>query len=170
MWKPLESFSKKEISEFEHRFRKKARFLVDENVDVGVSDAINELGWNSVTVGEVGLIGHSDEGVFAFAWNEDRMILTHDKDFLDNQRFPFHRNPGLFVLPGEQGQGDYRDRAVALILLYVAPYQDIYRGIKGWFSEDMVWTSTHFNRQQGRHIRSKLRLDKSGKALQWIES
>jgi len=53
-----------------------------------------------VYVGEVGVEGKSDEDVFAFGWRDDRINLTHDQDFLNDWRFPFHRNPGVIVLPG----------------------------------------------------------------------
>jgi predicted nuclease of predicted toxin-antitoxin system len=51
-------------------------------------------------VDDVGLSGRSGEEVLAFAWEEQRILLTHDFDFLDDSRFPFQRNPGLVVLPG----------------------------------------------------------------------
>jgi predicted nuclease of predicted toxin-antitoxin system len=49
----------------------------------------------------VGLGGRSDEEIFAYAWREKRIIWTHDRDFLDDKRFPVHRNPGVLVLPAE---------------------------------------------------------------------
>ena len=41
--------------------------------------------------------------VLAFAWKEQRILLTHDFDFLDDSRFPFQRNPGLVGLLGGMG-------------------------------------------------------------------
>jgi hypothetical protein len=51
----------------------------------------------------VGLRGKSDEDIFAYAWREKRMLWTHDNDFLDDRVFPEHRNPGVVVLPGGDG-------------------------------------------------------------------
>jgi len=39
--------------------------------------------------------------VFAFAWRDSRIVVTHDADFLDNKRFPPNRNPRIsLVRPG----------------------------------------------------------------------
>src|SRR5262249_41029059 len=70
------------------RDRKKAGFLVDESVDVEVALRLRREGFTADHVSEVGLDGHSDEDVFAYGWREDRIILTHDTDFLNNRRFP----------------------------------------------------------------------------------
>ena len=51
------------------------------------------------------LIGHADEASFATACETRRIILTRDSDFLDDQRFPFHRNPGVVVLLAATGNG-----------------------------------------------------------------
>jgi predicted nuclease of predicted toxin-antitoxin system len=48
-----------------------------------------------------------DEDVFAVAWKENRIPVTHDPDFLDDRRFPLHRNPGIVVIrPGSSGRND----------------------------------------------------------------
>jgi len=40
------------------------------------------------------------------------MLLTHDRDFLDDKKFPQHCNPGVIVLPG--GGGDQEALRVGL--------------------------------------------------------
>lgn len=40
------------------------------------------------------------------------MIWTHDRDFLDDARFPGHRNPGVLVFPG--GDGNQEAMAVGI--------------------------------------------------------
>src|SRR6266566_9690670 len=101
-WKPIPKPTRAEASDH-RKYRKKARFLVDESVDPAVAGLLTSIGWSAPHVTEVGLAGHSDEDVLAFAHREDRILLTHDPDFLNNRRFPHHRNPGLIVLPGSQG-------------------------------------------------------------------
>jgi hypothetical protein len=32
------------------------------------------------------------------------VLLTHDKDYLNDRQYPFHRNPGVIILPGEEGE------------------------------------------------------------------
>ena len=101
-WQRLPSGTKTQEAEF-NSFRKKARFLVDESLGDGVARVLRDLGWNTVFGPNVGLARHSDEDVFAYAWRKHRVLLTHDRDFLDDRRFPSHRNPGVVVLPGGSG-------------------------------------------------------------------
>ena len=82
---------------------KKTSFLVDESVDLAVAVAFRLAGFKAVHVSEIGLDGHSDEDVFARAWREDRVILTHDADSLNDRAFPPQRNPGAVLLPGTSG-------------------------------------------------------------------
>jgi predicted nuclease of predicted toxin-antitoxin system len=91
------------------------RFLVDESMGEGVAKILRHEGYNAKYVSDVGLTGRSDEDVFATAWSEDRVLVTHDPDFLDDRLFPPHRNPGvLLIRPGSSGRGD-RGLQVCLI-------------------------------------------------------
>ena len=98
-WKPLPT-----PGELPPEFKRRTRFLVDEALGQEVANYLEEKGYNAMFVDKAGLTGHSDEDVFAYAWRERRVLLTHDHDFLDDTRFPEHRNPGVIVLPG--GGGD----------------------------------------------------------------
>lgn len=85
-------------------FRGKARILVDENLGEGVALFLRAQGCNVEFANDVGLAGKGDEEIAAYAWREKRMIWTHDRDFLSDTLLPEHRNPGVVVLPG--GDGD----------------------------------------------------------------
>lgn len=74
--------------------------MVDESVGMEAARLIRDRGWNVRYVDDVGLFGRSNEEVLAFAWSEQRILLTHDLEFLDDSGFPFQRNPGLVVFPG----------------------------------------------------------------------
>jgi predicted nuclease of predicted toxin-antitoxin system len=103
MWKPL-NITKEEIANAERLFSKKAKFIVDEGVDRLVVNYLKEKGWNTKTTSDVGLSGHSDEDINMFSFKKERIILTHDKGFLDDHRFPFQKVYGIIILPG--GSGD----------------------------------------------------------------
>ncbi len=83
-----------------------------------------------VTPDELGLTGCSDEDHFAISYRNKRILLTHDEDFLDNRKFPQHRNPGVVVLPGASGNIDILADALRLVLAFVAPYRDLWQGSK----------------------------------------
>jgi predicted nuclease of predicted toxin-antitoxin system len=100
-WKKLDLPTADEMRGMDEAYRGKARFLVDESMGATIAKYLNEKGYNTKYVGDEGLEGRSDEDVFAFAWKNERIIVTHDPDFLDDRRFPPHRNPGIvLVRPG----------------------------------------------------------------------
>ena len=140
-----------QVSDFQRKFESKTRFLIDESVGMEAARLIRDPGWNVCYVDDVGLLGRSDEEVLAFAWKEQRILLTYDVDFLDDSRFPFHRTPGLVVLPratdSRLGLGD----AINGVLALIGPYFKAYRGYKIRITEDGVWTIRRFNTEKGIH-------------------
>ncbi len=116
-WKKLNLPTADEMRGMDEEYRGKARFLVDESMGVATAKYLNEKGYNTKYVDDEGLEGRSDEDVYAFAWKSERIIVTHDPDFLDDRRFPPHRNPGIvLVRPGSSGRDDYG----LLVCLYKA--------------------------------------------------
>jgi predicted nuclease of predicted toxin-antitoxin system len=166
MWHRLPDLSNEESLDFEREFKKKARFLVDENMGNDVAVLLRDFKYNATFVGDVGLIGCADETVFAYAWKDKRILLTHDADFLDDKKFPFHRNPGVIVLPGAEGDGTL-EPAIADLLRIVAPYESAHIGAKITVTQDRVWTIRGFIKREGRHIEKRIRLEKSGEASEW---
>lgn len=61
------------------------RFLTDENVATSVVLALRQAGYDVVDVKERGWFGQSDKVLTRFAAQDNRIILTHDKDFLYQQ-------------------------------------------------------------------------------------
>jgi len=90
-WEKLVLPDEKDMRRMDAQFRGRARFLVDESMGNEVAEVLRRNGFNTKFAAEVGLLGCSDEDVFAFAWKENLIIVTHDPDFLDNTRFPPHR-------------------------------------------------------------------------------
>ena len=83
--------------------KKKVRILVDESLGRGVADQLRYEGYNSVFAVDVGLGGKDDSAIVSYAWRENRMIWTHDADFLNDGLVPEHRNPGIVVRPALVG-------------------------------------------------------------------
>jgi predicted nuclease of predicted toxin-antitoxin system len=137
-WKKLPSVTEKQSRDFV-RFRKKARFLVDESLGEGVARILRDHGWNAIFAPDIGLRGRSDEDVFAYAWKDDRVLLTHDRDFLDDRRFPPHRNPGVIVLPGASGTGEGLGSALRSVVSIIGPSRKAFRRFKVEITQDGVW-------------------------------
>ncbi|TPW21395.1 MAG: hypothetical protein FD126_727 [Elusimicrobia bacterium] len=70
------------------------RFLVDENVHLGVVDFLLSLGHDAERVPS----GIRNGKVIALAVKKDRILMTHDKDFQDEVRYPTVGTAGIICL------------------------------------------------------------------------
>jgi predicted nuclease of predicted toxin-antitoxin system len=100
-WQKLPNPTPTEITQ--RRLLKRSKFLIDESLGPGTKQFFQLYRMNAVTVWDIGINGQDDEVVFAQAWRHRRILLTHDGDFWDDRRFPEHRNPGIVILPGAEG-------------------------------------------------------------------
>lgn len=60
----------------------KIRFHLDENVSNTIADGLRRRGIDVSTTPEQGLIAAADEEQLAFAYSQQRVIFTQDRDFL----------------------------------------------------------------------------------------
>lgn len=58
------------------------KFYADENVPAAVALSLQSRGIDIITVREAGLLGKNDNVQLAFALKEERVLITHDSDFL----------------------------------------------------------------------------------------
>ena len=147
----LEILTNDQVSDLKRKFESNARFLVDESVGINAARLIRDRGWNVRYVEDLDLLDRSHEAVLAFARREQRILLTHHFDFLDDSRFPFHRNPGLVILPPVTGSTLGFADAINGVLELIGPLSKAYRGFKIRIAEDGVWTIRRFNTEEGVH-------------------
>jgi predicted nuclease of predicted toxin-antitoxin system len=62
-------------SQLGSEFRRKTRFLIDEDVGVEVAQFLRQRLYNATFVGHVGLAGRDDTDLYAYAWREQRVLL-----------------------------------------------------------------------------------------------
>lgn len=148
-------------------FRKKTRFLIDESLGRGVAEFLRDKGYNAVFANDVDLAGHSDEDIFAYAWREQRMLWTHDKDFLDDTRFPEHRNPGIVVLPGGDGNDNVMGIGVGTALLVFGAAPSIWEKTKSAVSPTGEMTIRRRDIDTGKIITTRYRMTFRGYAEMW---
>lgn len=167
-WRDL-GVSREEIDAARRIFAKKARFLLDENVDSEAAAFLRQKGYNVRRSAEAGLAGHPDENVLALAFREDRMLLTHDRDYLNDKRFPPHRNPGVVILPG--ANGDTKALVVGLLdlLAIVAPFRDLYRSAKVEIGADRIVRMRMRHHDTGRMTTTRYQLSAMQPPQEWIE-
>lgn len=167
-WQALD-VTEREIAEATQRWRKRGRFLVDESVDGEAVTFLRDRGWNVKGVHEVDLAGHSDEDVYAFALRDDRIVLTHDDDFLDDRRFPPHRNFCVVILPGGSGTTEPLVRAILNMLAIVGRYRDAYVGSKIVFGVDGEIAIRSRDSSTGAVRTNRYRLRKNAMPEIWVE-
>jgi hypothetical protein len=110
---------------------RKVRLYADEGVEEEVVQAIRDRGVNIFSVRERGEQGKPDEVHLATARRESRFLLTKDKDFLDDRRFPLQKHgPGIIYLHGSFRAEEPYWETIANLLIYIVPYSQIYEAIK----------------------------------------
>jgi len=62
------------------------RFHLDENVADAIAEGLRRRNIDVTTTAEAGIISASDEEQFAFCHRTNRVIITHDADFLRMHR------------------------------------------------------------------------------------
>jgi predicted nuclease of predicted toxin-antitoxin system len=145
----------------------RTRFLVDEDVNYEVVEYLRDSGWNAESVLDVGLQGHPDENVLAYAWKHDRVLLTHDDGFLDDQKHPPTRNPGVVILPGGSGDTQALIASVRIVHHLVGRYRELWRGAKIVINGDYSFSVTDFSADEGRRTTSRYRMSPRGPAEIW---
>lgn len=163
-WRPIK-VTEKEAAAFKRRFKKKARLLLDENLDAALADGLRALGWKLETVEEVGLRGRDDGDVLAYAHRKDRILISNDSGFRDERRFPPQRNPGVIILPQDTSEAA---RSLGVVLPIVGEYRELFRG--DVVEVDRGGTiSVRSTKADGRRSTTRYRYSNGPYALEWKE-
>jgi predicted nuclease of predicted toxin-antitoxin system len=141
--------------------RRRSRFLVDESLGTGVAEILRYLRYNAKFGPDVGLGGKADPAVYALAWREKRILLTHDKDYLDDREYPFNRNPGVIVLPGEEGEQVPLGMAMRSMLNIFGTHGRIFPNAKIVIDSNNVWYIKNYRKSDGYIERAKLKFTKN---------
>jgi predicted nuclease of predicted toxin-antitoxin system len=150
--------------------KRKARFFVDESLGEGTVDALRDLKWNSSGVWDAGLVGRSDEDVFAFARKDCRILLSHDTDFLDDRRFPIHPQPGIVILPGGDGDTAALLEALGHIVTLFVTIPTLCQDSKVHARKGQVFELKSREHATGRITSTRYMLSDPGHAYLWKES
>jgi hypothetical protein len=77
--------------------RRRSRLHLDESVPVAVEGLFGARGYNVTTTPRAKLTGHSDTAQAAFAWRQQRALVTFDWDFFKPEDIPRHRLPAIVI-------------------------------------------------------------------------
>jgi predicted nuclease of predicted toxin-antitoxin system len=87
--------------------RAKPRFYADENFPSEAVRILRAMGAKVLTVHETRKTRHPDENHAAYALRNGLVLLSCDRDFLDDKRFPLIHCPAIFVF--NFGDGSARE-------------------------------------------------------------
>jgi len=167
-WQAIE-IGEEEIRDLERAFAAKSKFLADESVGQETIEVLREAGLNVKGILEIALAGRGDEDIYALAHKEDRILLSHDSDFLDDQRFPPRRNPGVVILPSPSGNRGGLVHALQNMLLVVGKYRELWSETKVIFSEGDTIRAVYRNRQTGAIEKNLFLLPQHGPPMLWAD-
>jgi predicted nuclease of predicted toxin-antitoxin system len=118
-WKRLE-FDRLTRDELK-RIIRQARFYADHNVDEVLISMLRQLGYDVEKASEVGFEHAIDHAQFKRAFDSGRILLTIDKDFLDDERFPFSQTRGVVVLNIDTSSPKEIARALEVLHFILGP-------------------------------------------------
>jgi predicted nuclease of predicted toxin-antitoxin system len=167
MWRQCKELSDEDFADLERDYRKKARFLVDEDAGRELAEFLKKHGFNAVYAPDVGLGRKDDRQLAAYGWREDRIILTHDKRFAADQKVPDHRNPGVVILPDGSVSQEGLWRALHRLVHILAPYREAHRGATIEITHDEVWNIQGFSKYEGKHIKRRVKFGDHGEVWEW---
>jgi predicted nuclease of predicted toxin-antitoxin system len=130
-------------------YKSKARFLVDENMGEQIRDALVELGYNTVTANDLRMQGQPDENIYAATRTTDRILLTHDEDFLSDRAFTPKLSPGVVVLPGATSSKEQVLDSLLHVLGAIGHIRNLWRGTKIKVNSDGSWVVKTFEPSLG---------------------
>jgi predicted nuclease of predicted toxin-antitoxin system len=152
---------------FDYLKRKaKPRFYADENFPPRAIQALKKMGANVLTVADSGLAGHSDEDHAAYALKNGYILVTCDRDYLNERRFPLNQSPALFVFDIASGtEREIRNSFSCLGSVFSTP-QFYDKWVKVDAKQD-TWTE-NMRHLDGTTSRSRYRLNR-GYLQEWLE-
>ena len=74
------------------------RFLVDEDVPRSTARVLRAAGYEAEDVRDVGLRGHPDSDVYAYAQAQAAVLVSCDKGFTNLLKFPVGSHAGIIVI------------------------------------------------------------------------
>ena len=144
----------------------KARFYADENFPERAIALLREMGAKVQTSRQAGLNRRSDEDQLAYALRNGLVVVTCDRDFLDERRHPLIKCPAIFIFDFGSGTVDEMRRAFTCLAAVLRTPQFFDK----WCKVDakrVCWTE-YFRHLDGSTSRTKLRHWR-GRLQEWVD-
>jgi predicted nuclease of predicted toxin-antitoxin system len=162
----LSKREEKEIEDYERQIKKKPRFYADEDFPPQAVEIIRDVGLNVVTAGDAGKRGHPDENQLAEAKRQGRILLSCDRDFLNERRFPLMKSPTIVVFDfGKRTEEEIVQALQCLAIIELFP--DFMEHDVKLDAKPSEWTETHrFQNGTRRRYRNRWH---HGELQEWVD-
>jgi hypothetical protein len=157
---------KRQVYDYVRR-RAKPRFYADENFPSVAIKILRRLGADVLTVRDVRRHGHPDENHTAEALRLGRILITCDRDYLDDRRFPLIHCPALIVCDFGSGTADDIRRTFACLGGPFCAPQFFDKWVKIHATRD-GWTE-HTRNLNGTTARTRYRIHR-GRMQEWVKT
>jgi predicted nuclease of predicted toxin-antitoxin system len=159
---------KKEVQQVISYFKRKAkaRFYADENFPERAVSLLRAMGAKVQTSYQAGLNGRSDQDQLAYALRDGLVLVTCDRDFLDERRYPLIHCPAIFVFDFGSGSAEEMKQAFQCLATVFRTPQFFDKWCKVDAKRD-CWTE-HVRHLDGTTSRKRLRLW-HGRLQEWAD-
>jgi predicted nuclease of predicted toxin-antitoxin system len=163
-----EAPNRKELQEWFDFFRRKAkaRFYADENFPEQAVSLLRAMGAKLQTNHQAGLRGHSDQDQLAYARRNGLVLVTCDRDYLNERSYPLVHCPAIFVFDFGSGSLEEMKQAFNCLAAVFRTPQFYDKWCKVDAKSD-CWTEL-FRHLDGTTSRKRLRLW-GGRLQEWVD-
>lgn len=137
-------------------FKEKAVFYLDEPVGPVVAEILGLMGYKVRTAADCGMVGRDDADQAALCWRDGMILVTHDRDLLDDRTVPEHRHPGIVVLDTNNST-TAAYRAAWFMGSIVGPFGGMWRAMKLLINANGEITHWYRNTSTGAAARDRYR-------------
>lgn len=124
---------------------RKLKICADANVPKRLVDEIRRAGVPVQTALESQVSTKSDTSILAWTRSEERVLLTLDRDFWDDRKFPLHKSPGVLLIDVSPARVEDALEAFWLIFETFARYIGNWNEMKirasqnGYYLKGIAW-------------------------------
>lgn len=150
-------------------FLGEAKFYADHNLDESIVLVLKHLGYDVETAREIAAEEQPDQFHFKHAFQTKRILLTQDKDFLDNDLFPLSQSRGVFMFDIDTANTSEIARALEVVDTIFGETAPAWNQKKIVLHSDYTVTAVRRVWDEGEWVveRTRYRFDENGRDI-WI--
>ncbi len=151
----------------------KVRCYADHNVDYSIIEALRMKKYDVESAKDIRADNQPDNFHFRRAFQTKRVLITLDKDFLNNDKFPLHQTRGIIILNVDTSNIAHLARAVEIIYVILGESAKLLKENKVIVNSDRTITLIERVWEENVNLvhKTKYRFDDNGRDIwQWMDN